>query len=147
MRIVVTGPAQAATPLVAAALAAHVRARYLDTAELYPTRSRPGGPPAGEVWLEALALAFSRERSLVASSGPLSRARRDIIRERVPGVTFVEIVADESRAPVRASRWRRAKTVDRPVIEPLTADEAGVRIADDADLASIVDRIAQVIAA
>jgi len=147
MRIVVTGPAQAATPLVAAALAAHVRARYLDTAELYPTRSRPGGPPAGEVWLEALALAFSRERSLVASSGPLSRARRDIIRERVPGVTFVELVADEDTAPARRSRWRRPKPVERPQIEPLAADEPGVRIADDADLGRVVDRIAQLIAA
>ena len=92
MRIVVTGPAEAATPLVAAALAAHLRARFLDTGEFYPARVRPGGPPLGEIWLEALALAFTRERSLVASSGSLTRLRRDEIRARVPGVVFVELV-------------------------------------------------------
>lgn len=145
MRIVVTGPADAATPLVAAALAARLRARYLDTAELYPARVRPGGPTLGEVWLEALALAFTRERALVASSGSLSRARRDLIRARVPGVVFVELVVDDQAAPPRRSRWRRAKPVERPAIEPLAGDEPGVRIADDADLASIVDRIAQLL--
>ncbi|WP_454169453.1 shikimate kinase [Microbacterium paulum] len=145
MRIVVTGPAEAATPLVAAALAAHLRARFLDTGELYPARVRPGGPPLGEIWLEALALAFTRERSLVASSGSLTRLRRDEIRARVPGVVFVELVVDDDAAPTRRSPWRRAKPVERPAVEPLGGDEPGVRVADDADLASIVDRIAQLL--
>lgn len=146
MRIVVTGPAETATPLVAAALAAQLRTRFLDSAELYPARVRAGGAAPGQIWLEALALAFTRERGLVASSGTLTRARRDLIRARIPGVVFVELVVDESAVPPRRSRWRRAKTVERPVIEPLAADEPGVRVADDADLERIVDRIAQLLA-
>lgn len=145
-RIVVTGPPGSGTTLVAAALAARVRARFVDGAELYPNTSRSTAdldPRA--VWLDALVLSFSRERALVVACGSLSRERRDRIRERVPGVVFAEIVADadDAASVVRAKRWgKRRESVPRPPVEPLTADEAGIRVADDADLASVVDRIA-----
>ena len=94
-RIVVTGPPGSGTTLVAAALAARLRVRFIDGAELYPTgaRARSAGDPR-EVWLDALALSFAREGALVVASGSLTRGLRDLIRQRVAGVAFAEIVVE-----------------------------------------------------
>lgn len=147
-RIVVTGPPGAGVTLVAAALAARLRVRFIDGAELYPSaRAKAVGDPV-EVWLDALVLSFSREGSLVVSSGSLTRDMRDRIRERIAGVAFAELVAsgDAAASAPRPSRWRRAKQPAPEVhVEPLTADEPGVRVADDGDLESVVERIATVL--
>lgn len=148
-RIVVTGPPRSGTTLVAAALAARLRARFVDGAELYPTgaRAKTAGDPR-DVWLDALALSFSREGALVVATGSLSRGLRDRIRERVAGVVFAEIVADADAAAsvTRRRRWGRARVqTPPPQVDPLAADEPGVRVADDADLESVVDRIASLL--
>lgn len=145
-RIIVTGPPGSGTTLVAAALAARLRVRFVDGAELYPTgaRAKAAGDPRA-LWLDALALSFTREGSLVVASGSLSRAVRDRIRERIAGVVFAEVVADEAAAAsaARRRRWGSARVpAPLPEVEPLTGDEPGVRVADDADLESVVDRIA-----
>lgn len=147
--IVVTGPPGTGTTLVAAALAARLRARFIDGAELYPAgaRAKSAGDP-WELWLEALALSFSREDALVVASGSLGRAQRDRIRHRVAGVVFVEIVASESDAAsvTPRRRWGRSRVQPpAPPVDPLVADEPGVRVADDADLGSVVDRIASLL--
>jgi len=146
-RIIVTGPPGSGTTLVAAALAARLRVRFVDGAELYPTgsRAKAAGDPR-ELWLDALALSFSRENTLVVASGSLSRAWRDRVRERIPGIVFAEIVANDE-APVARRRWFGRSRVPAPAaqVDPLTADEPGVRVTDDADLESVVDRIASLL--
>lgn len=150
-RIVVIGPPGAGTTLVGAALAARRRAHFVDGAELYPTGSRAtAAGDAREVWLSALALVCAREAELVVATGLLSRPTRDRIRELVPGVLFAEIVVEPHTAAASPRRglWGRKPTeVAAPVIDELAADEPGVRVADDADLESVVDRIATVLGA
>lgn len=138
------GPPGSGVSLVAAALAARMRARTMDGDELRPPPSRLRNRDASieqEIWPRAVALAFERDSSLVISSGLLMRADRDRIRAGVRDVIFVELVAGPATATPKKRRWRRDVPVVPTPVDPLAADEVGVRVADDADLGSIVERI------
>lgn len=142
------GPPGSGVSLVAAALAARLRARSVDGDELHPPLSRRRTRPEGlehEAWLRAVELVFMKDAAVVISSGPLSRADRDGTRSRVRDVIFVELVAGAATAAPKKRLWRREPPSAPRPIDPLTADEAGVRVADDADLGSVVDRIAQLL--
>lgn len=144
-RIVVTGPPGSGVSLVAAALAARLHSRSTDGDELHPPisrgrRARPADVDH-EAWLRAIALVFTKDAGVVVSSGALSRADRDRIRGSARDVVFVELVAGTATAEPRRRRWRRETPLPPRPVDPLTADEAGVRIADDADLGSVVERI------
>lgn len=143
MRIVVMGGRSSATELVAAAVAAAQRARVIDGRELAPPprRSRTADTDR-EAWFRALQLAFGRDGSLVVSSALLPRADRDRVRSMVADVTFVELVAGPPAGAPRRRRWRRAeRELPSQDGDPLASDERGVRVADDADLGSVVERI------
>ncbi|GAA1650320.1 shikimate kinase [Microbacterium flavum] len=143
-RIVVTGPPGSGASLVAAALAARMRARTVDGDELHPPLSRRRQREAGvdrEAWLRAVVLVFTRDSSVVISSGLLTRSDRDRIRAGVRDVIFVELVAGPATAAPKPRRWRREIPAAPRPVDPLAADEAGVRVADDADLGSVVERI------
>ena len=144
-RIIVTGPPGSGVSLVAAALAARLHSRSIDGDELHPPisrgrRARPADVDH-EAWLRAIALVFTKDAGVVVSSGALSRADRDRIRGSARDVVFVELVAGTATAEPRRRRWRRETPLPPRPVDPLTADEAGVRIADDADLGSVVERI------
>ena len=138
------GPPGSGVSLVAAALAARLRARSVDGDELHPRLSRRRARPDGvdrEAWLRAVALVFTKDAALVISSGLLTRSDRDRIRDGVRDVVFVELVAGAATAEPKRRRWRRQPAAEPRLVDPLTADEAGVRVADDADLGSVVERI------
>lgn len=140
------GPPGTGVTLVSAALAARLRARVVDGDELYPPVSRRRDAAVDrEAWFRALTLAFARDAALVVASGPLVRPDRDRVRGQVADVVFVELVAGTATAVKRASRWRRAVVAEPPRVDPLVGDERGLRVADDADLESIVDRIVTVL--
>lgn len=134
-RIVITGPPDAAVALTGAAVAGRLRARYVDGGELRPrARRRPrrrddvASRSDIEVWFDALRAALLGAPSVVVTSGVLTRPARDVLRRHVDDLVFVELVTGHSPA------------------DPLMQDEAGFRVADDADLPSVVERIVELLA-
>lgn len=154
MRIVVMGPSGSGKSLVGAALAARLRTRFVDGDDLHPRANvakMASGRPLTDAdrapWLAAVAATLAAETSLVVACSALRRAYRDGIRAGVGGVVFVELVVAESQLRTRMTRpghFMPATLLDSQLatLEPLATDEAGVRVANDADLESVVSRIA-----
>ncbi len=139
--------------LIGAAVAARVRVRFLDgddvARSVAPARSIPAGDRVRVVramWLDAIAYALSQEPGLVVALAPLSRAERARLQGQIGGIWWVELVETAPVAPPRRRWWsRRApEAVRRDENEPLGADEPGVRVANDAGLDDLVDRIVTV---
>ena len=154
MRIVIMGPSGSGKSLVGAALAARVHARFLDGDDLHPSTSiakmRSGTPLTDgdrEPWLDAVGLALARETtSIVVACSALRRAYRDRIRRASADAVFVELVVDAPELSQRMSRrdhFMPTALLDSQLatLEPLAQDETGFRVANDADLQSVVDRI------
>jgi len=135
-RIVLMGSSDALVALTGAALAARLRARYVDGDELRPParRRRRRGEPApersdAEIWLDALRIVLVDAPDVVVTTDALTRAARDAVRTRVRDVVFVELVGHQV------------------VGEPLMQDEVGLRVASGPDLQGVVERIAELLAA
>lgn len=155
VRIVVMGPSGSGKSLVGAALAARLRARFVDGDDLHPSSNvakMRGGTPLTdadrEPWLDAVGLTLARESaSIVVACSALRRAYRDRIRRAAPDTVFVELVVDApelSRRMSRRDHFMPTALLDSQLstLEPLAQDEAGFRVANDADLQSVVDRVA-----
>lgn len=152
MRIAVMGPSGSGKSLVGASLAAALHAEFVDGDDLHPRANvakMASGRPLDDAdrapWLDAVAATLHRAPVVVACSA-LRRTYRDRIRSQVGGVVFVELVVSEARLRTRVSRrdhFMPASLLDSQLttLEPLASDEAGVRVANDADLPSVVQRI------
>lgn len=157
MRIVVMGPSGSGKSLVGAALAAQVRARFVDGDDLHPAANvakMAAGVPLTEAdrepWLDVVGALLAREAHLVIACSALRRNYRDRIRAAAPDAVFVELVVPAAELAHRMSRrdhFMPPALLDSQlaVLEPLAADEQGVRIANDADLVSVVDRTASLL--
>lgn len=152
-RIVVMGPSGSGKSLVGAALAARLRARFVDGDDMHPSANvakMRGGTPLTdadrEPWLDAVGLTLAREQaSIVVACSALRRAYRDRIRAGSADIVFVELVVDAPDLRQRMSRrdhFMPAALLDSQLatLEPLAQDEVGFRIANDADLQSVVER-------
>lgn len=148
------GPSGSGKSLIGAALAARVRARFLDADDLHPASNiakMRGGTPLTdadrEPWLDAVGLTMARENaSIVVACSALRRSYRDRIRAVSPDTVFVELVVDAPELSQRMSRrdhFMPPALLDSQLrtLEPLAQDESGVRVANDADLQSVVDRV------
>lgn len=152
MRIVVMGPSGSGKSLVGASLAAALRADFVDGDDLHSRANvakmasgRPLDDADREPWLDAVAATLRRPAVVVACSA-LRRAYRDRIRTKTAGVVFVELVVPQADLRQRMSRrdhFMPSSLLDSQLatLEPLQSDEAGVRVANDADLGSVVARI------
>lgn len=152
MRIVVMGPSGSGKSLVGASLAAALRADFVDGDDLHSRANvakmasgRPLDDADREPWLDAVAATLRRPAVVVACSA-LRRAYRDRIRTNTAGVVFVELVVPQADLRQRMSRrdhFMPSSLLDSQLatLEPLQSDEAGVRVANDADLGSVVARI------
>ncbi|SBS70096.1 gluconokinase [uncultured Microbacterium sp.] len=157
MRIVVMGPSGSGKSLVGAALAAQVRARFVDGDDLHPAanvaKMAAGAPLTDadrEPWLDIVGIVLAREPHLVVACSALRRVYRDRIRAAAPDAVFVELVVPVAELAQRMSRrdhFMPPALLDSQlaVLEPLAADEPGVRIANDADLVSVVERAASLL--
>lgn len=148
------GPSGSGKSLIGAALAARIRARFLDADDLHPASNiakMRGGTPLTdadrEPWLDAVGLTMARENaSIVVACSALRRSYRDRIRAVSPDTVFVELVVDAPELSQRMSRrdhFMPPALLDSQLrtLEPLAQDESGVRVANDADLQSVVDRV------
>ena len=152
MRIVVMGPSGSGKSLVGASLAAALRADFVDGDDLHSRANvakmasgRPLDDADREPWLDAVAATLRRPAGVVACSA-LRRAYRDRIRTKTAGVVFVELVVPQADLRKRMSRrdhFMPSSLLDSQLatLEPLQSDEPGVRVANDADLGSVVARI------
>ncbi len=158
VRIVVMGPSGSGKSLVGAALAARLGARFVDGDDLHPAsniaKMRAGTPLSDadrEPWLDIVGAALARENSsIVIACSALRRTYRDRIRAASVGAAFVELVVDAPDLRRRMSRrehFMPTALLDSQLatLEPLAQDEAGFRVANDADLQSVVDRIVDLI--
>lgn len=148
------GPSGSGKSLVGAALAARLRARFVDGDDLHPAANvakMGAGVPLTdadrEPWLDLVGAVLARESHLVVACSALRRAYRDRIRAAAPDAVFVELVVPAGELAQRMSRrdhFMPPALLDSQLaaLEPLAADEEGVRIANDADLVSVVDRAA-----
>lgn len=155
------GPAGSGKSLVAAALAARLRARFVDGDDLHTRSHRvrmSGGAPLDDEdrrqWLDAVSLALVRQAPVVVAAPPLRRDYRDRLRAATADAWFVELVVEA--APVRRRSSRRDRVVPTDLLDPhlgdpehasrlaLAVDEAGARFAHDGDLGATVERIASV---
>ncbi|MBN9225221.1 MAG: gluconokinase [Microbacterium sp.] len=146
------GPSGSGKSLVGASLAAALRADFVDGDDLHSRANvakmasgRPLDDADREPWLDAVAATLRRPAVVVACSA-LRRAYRDRIRTKTAGVVFVELVvpqADLRKRMSRSDHFMPSSLLDSQLatLEPLQSDEAGVRVANDADLGSVVARI------
>lgn len=150
------GPSGSGKSLVGAALAARLRTPFVDGDDLHPRANvakMASGRPLDDAdrapWLDAVALVLAQQSPVVVACSALRRAYRDRIRATCPDAWFVELVVAESELQQRMSRrdhFMPASLLDSQLatLEPLATDEAGMRVANDAHLESVVTRIATV---
>lgn len=133
-------------------MAAALGAEFIDGDDLHPRANvakMASGVPLDDndraPWLDAVGYALSRTSVVVACSA-LRRTYRDRIRSQSAGVLFVELVVDPAQLQRRMSRrdhFMPTSLLDSQLatLEPLASDEAGFRVANDADLGAVVQRI------
>lgn len=159
-RLVVMGPSGAGKSVVGAALAERLSARFpgltfVDADDLHPAvnveKMRSGVPLDDDdrlPWLRLVgeALAFPAEGRVIACSA-LRRAYRDLIRAACPGAEFVELAVpgDElaDRMGARPGHFMPPALLvsQLATLEPLGADEPGVRIENAGPVDEVVQRV------
>lgn len=156
--IVVMGPSGSGKSLIGAALAARVHARFVDGDDLHPASNvakMASGVPLNDEdrapWLDAVGIVVGDKKPVVVACSALRRSYRDRIRARAPQAVFVELVVPAGELANRMSRrdhFMPPALLDSQLatLEPLGADEAGIRVANDADLMSVVSRIVGILA-
>lgn len=151
--IVVMGPSGSGKSLVGAAVAAQLKARFVDADDLHPS-SNVSKMAAGRAltdedrmpWLDIVGRALASQAPVVIACSALRRTYRDRLRLHAPSAWFVELVVDQVQLSKRMSRrdhFMPPSLLDSQlaILEPLESDEAGVRVANDADLVGVVSRI------
>jgi len=151
------GPSGSGKSLVGAALAARLRRRFVDGDDLHPPANiakMRSGTPLDDAdrapWLDAVAATLAGSEAPVVACSALRRVYRDRIRGLVPDAVFVELVVAPAQLRRRMSRrehFMPPELLDSQLhtLEPLAQDEAGVRVANDAGLESVVARIVDVL--
>lgn len=155
-RIVVMGPSGSGKSLVGAALAARLGMGFVDGDDLHPRANvakMAAGTPLTDgdraPWLDAVALVLARQAPVVVACSALRRTYRDRIRATASEAWFVELVVAQPELRERMSRrdhFMPTALLDSQLatLEPLATDEAGMRVANDAHLESVVGRIVSV---
>lgn len=154
LRVVVMGISGAGKSTVGLALAHKLGADFCDGDDLHSAANRTtmaAGVPLTDAqrspWLDDVAawLAGQAGDAVVACSA-LKRAHRDRIRGAAPDSYFVHLHGDPAllaqRQSVRRGHFMPASLMASQLaaLEPLGADEAGVRLDVAADLSTLVER-------
>ncbi|MFV0374752.1 gluconokinase [Microbacterium sp.] len=129
MRIVVTGPPGSGKSLVGAALAAALKASFVDGEDVHGSGAADDAQRMP--WLDAVASALVRSAPAVAACPALLRSDRDRMRATCADAWFVELVVATTPAPHDAG-------------ESLTTDEAGMRVDAAMDLETLVAQVVSV---
>lgn len=156
MRIVVMGPSGSGKSLVGAALAARLRARFVDGDDLHPRANvdkmrsaEPLSDADREPWLDTVASVLVRDAPVVVACSALRRRYRDRIRRTCADAWFVELVVPAADLRTRMARRRHFMPESLlpsqlDTLEPLSTDEAGMRIDGTIDLEGIAGQVTAV---
>ena len=158
-RIVVMGPSGSGKSVVGAALAARLAARhpgirFIDSDDLHPAanveKMRSGIPLDDDdrwPWLARVGEALAdAEGGCVIACSALRRAYRDAIRAACPDAAFAELVVPAAelgeRLEQRLGHFMPATLLSSQLdeLEPLGADERGVRVENRGAVEQVVDR-------
>jgi gluconokinase len=158
-RLVVMGPSGSGKSVVGEALAERLVARFpgmafVDSDDLHPPanveKMRSGVPLDDDdrwPWLRLVGEALAAgDAGLVVACSALRRSYRDAIRDACPAAAFVELVVPAhelgERVRDRAGHFMPASLLASQLkaLEPLAADEAGVRVDNVGPVGDVVSR-------
>lgn len=160
--IVVMGVSGAGKSYLGAALARRLGREFIDADDLHPAANKAkmaAGVPLDDAdrwpWLDVVATTAAAHAPVVVACSALRRAYRDRLRAAVADIAFVELdVAPaelEARLAARRHEFMPASllTSQLATLEPLGADERGIRLRDgsDAPIEVALDRAEQALAA
>jgi carbohydrate kinase (thermoresistant glucokinase family) len=141
VRIVVMGPSGCGKSTVGAALAEALGVPFVDGDDLHPltnVEKMAAGIPLDDddrmPWLRVVGEALRDADGIVVACSALRRRYRDAIRAEAPDAFFAELVVDRStlagRVQERVDHFMPASLLDSQLaaLEPLAADERGVRV-------------------
>lgn len=148
--VVVMGVSGSGKSLIGAGLAAATRRTFVDADDLHPAANIDKmalGEPLDDAdrapWLDAVGGVLALGGVVVACSA-LRRAYRDRLRALAPGTVFVELAADPAlireRMAARQDHFMPLALLDSQLaaLEPLGADERGLRLDAAGDPRSVV---------
>ena len=154
VRIVVMGPSGSGKSTVGIALAEAIGARFIDGDDLHP-QANVAKMAAGKAlddddrmpWLRLVGQALREESNVVIACSALKRDYRDAIRVEEPDAYFAELVTDramlERRMRERPGHFMPPSLLESQLktLEPLGADERGVRVSASGDVPTVVSAI------
>lgn len=159
-RIVVMGPSGAGKSVVGVALAARLGMRFADADALHPAANvakMSAGVPLDDgdrmPWLDVVAQTLSAaEEGLVMACSALARRYRERIVAGAADVVFVELVVPTDDLAERMATREHFMppsllTSQLRTLEPLAADEPGIRVVNTGPLDEVVERIVAGLAA
>ena len=155
MRIVVMGPSGSGKSTVGLALAELIGARFVDGDDLHP-ESNVAKMAAGVAlddedrmpWLRLVGQTLTSGDDVVIACSALKRSYRDAIRAEAPDVFFGELSIArstlEERMRSRGEHFMPTSLLDSQLqtLEPLEADEHGIRVDESADVETAAAKIA-----
>lgn len=155
MRVVVMGPSGSGKSTVGAGLARRLGAIFIDADDLHPAeniRKMSAGIPLDDddrmPWLRLVGQALAEHEAVVVACSALKRSYRDAIRAEAPGAVFAELVIDpdviEERMRDRADHFMPPALLQSQLrtLEPLAADEPGVRVPNADSVTATVAAVA-----
>ncbi|MBP3978988.1 gluconokinase [Microbacterium sp. BLY] len=155
VRVVVMGPSGSGKSTVGAALAARLGARFVDGDDLHPLTNvdkMAAGVPLDDEdrlpWLRQVGRTLREEERIVIACSALRRRYRDAIRAEAGDAFFAELVGERETLAVRldgrADHFMPSSLLDSQLetLEPLAAEETGVRVAASLPLDREVEEIA-----
>ncbi len=142
--VVVMGVSGAGKTTIARMLAAQLHVDFLDADDLHSAEARAtmaSGHPLTDAdrlpWLQRVAAAAHDAGDVVVACSALKRQYRDVLRSGARGVRFVELDVSRSelerRLAARIDHFMPPSLLDSQLatLEPLGADEPGIRVAAD----------------
>ncbi|MFC4242238.1 gluconokinase [Gryllotalpicola reticulitermitis] len=152
VRIVVMGPSGVGKSTVAQQLSSALGAAFIEADDLHTTANRAkisAGVPLTDhdrlPWLRAVGERIASVPASVAACSALKRSYRDTLRAAAPDVLFLELTAPPEltaeRSRTREGHFASPDLVasQLAILEPLSVDEAGARIAAGADVATVLN--------